>query len=326
MKNTSPYPSIFEFNDFRKFLAEYHKVKQVQEPLFSMAAVSKMLGLPNTRSYFADVIHGKHVSPVFVERFVRVFELKTDEARFFRVLIKFNQAENAEERELYFDQLIGLNKTPKRILSKKYFIYYKNWYNSVIRALLNIIDFTGDYKLLSRKVLPPIYRIERYATAKNLSVDQRYALRQQYSKPVMDKIKAAILKPDFILLPQGRIGKAINYMLNHWDRTMRFLERGDLPIDNGIDERIIRDLAIGRKNWIHVMSDRGGKWMAILYSLIATCKLNNINPEEYLGDVLMRIGMRSADASVRDLIPTEWLKARNGGKLPEKQPLYPSIN
>jgi transposase len=183
-----------------------------------------------------------------------------------------------------------------------------------------------EFALKVVRLIGQLYRLERHAAAKRMSADQRYALRRQYSKPVMEKIKAAILKPDFILLPQGRIGKAINYTLNHWHKIVRFLERGDLPIDNGIDERIIRDLAIGRKNWTHVMSDRGGKWMAILYSLIATCKLNNINPEEYLGDVLMRLAMRSAEASVRDLIPTEWLKARNGGKLPEKQPLYPSIN
>ena len=111
----------------------------------------------------------------------------------------------------------------------------------------------------------------------------------------------------------------------HWDRIIRFLERGDLPIDNGIDERVIRDLAIGRKNWIQVMSDEGGKRMAILYSIIATCKLNCINPEEYLKDILMRMAIRPAEADVSDLTPVEWLKARNGGKLPEKKPLYPSV-
>jgi hypothetical protein len=140
-----------------------------------------------------------------------------------------------------------------------------------------------------------------------LAADERYLLRQRYSKPVLENIKAALLEPMIIMLPQSRIGKAINYTLNHWDRVTRFLERGDLPIDNGVCERVIRNLAIGRKNWMHVMSDDGGKWMAILYSVIATCKLNNINPDEYLGDVLMRIAMRPVDASVRDLIPTEWL-------------------
>jgi hypothetical protein len=90
---------------------------------------------------------------------------------------------------------------------------------------------------------------------------------------------------------------------------MRFLERGDLPIDNGIDKRVIRDLAIGRKNWIQVMSDEGGKRMAILYSIIATCKLNCINPEEYFKDIMMRMDIRPEDADVSDLTPVEWLKA-----------------
>lgn len=183
-----------------------------------------------------------------------------------------------------------------------------------------------EFALKIVRLIGQLYRIERYATAKKLSAHERFALRQQYSKPVLDKVCEALLKPEFTLTPQSRIAKAISYTLNHWDRAVRFLERGDLPIDNGICERIIRDLAIGRKNWMHVMSDKGGKWMAILYSIIATCKLNNINPEEYLGDVLMRIAMRPKDASVHDLLPTEWLKARNAGKLPEKLPLYPSAN
>jgi hypothetical protein len=74
------------------------------------------------------------------------------------------------------------------------------------------------------------------------------------------------------------------------------------------------------------MSDEGGKRMAILYSIIATCKLNSINPEEYLNDVLMRMAIRPENADVSDLTPVEWLKARNGGILPEKKPLYPSVH
>lgn len=78
--------------------------------------------------------------------------------------------------------------------------------------------------------------------------------------------------------------------ITHWDRIVRFLERGDLPKDNGVDERVIRDLTIGRKNWMQIMSDEGGKRMAILYSIIAICKINCvINPEEYLNDNLMRV-------------------------------------
>jgi hypothetical protein len=94
----------------------------------------------------------------------------------------------------------------------------------------------------------------------------------------MEKLKAELLNPGFALLPSSRVGKAIAYALNHWKQAMRFLEAGYLPIDNNLCERIIRLLAIGRKNWISIMSEDGGKRMAILYSIISTCKLNNIDP------------------------------------------------
>lgn len=83
-------------------------------------------------------------------------ELDKDEAQFFWVLVKFNQSENIDEREIYFEQLISLNKTPKRILDQKAYSYYKNWHNSVIRALLNVYEFNGDYSKLVKKVFPKI--------------------------------------------------------------------------------------------------------------------------------------------------------------------------
>jgi transposase len=188
---------------------------------------------------------------------------------------------------------------------------------------------TGYHKEFNKKIIRLIahlYRLERFANEKEFSVEQRLLLRQSHSKAILEKIKDALLNPGVVIVPQARTSKAINYTLGHWDRIVRFLERGDLPIDNGVDERIIRHLAIGRNNWIQVMSDEGGKRMAILYSIIATCQLNAINPEEYLNDILMRMAIRPADADVSDLTPVEWLKARNGGELPKKKPLYPSTH
>jgi transposase len=185
----------------------------------------------------------------------------------------------------------------------------------------------GSQKVFACRIIRYIgqlYRIERYAYAKKYTDDERLSLRSKYSREITDKIKAALIEPGITILPQSRIGKAINYTLGHWGKIVRFLERGDLPIDNGVDERVIRDLAIGRKNWMFVQSDEGGKRMAILYSIIATCKFNNINPQEYLSDILMRIAMRTEGASVNDLTPIEWYKNRNGGKIPENKPLYQS--
>ena len=149
-------PTIYDYNNFRKYLADYQEMRQVAEIHFSKSAFSKRLGLPNTRSYFTDVLKGKKVTPAFVERFVRVMGLTKEEAQFFRVLVMFNQAESSEERELYFDQLISLNRTPKRIIERRLYSYYKNWYNGVIRALLHIHDFKDDYARLARAVFPPI--------------------------------------------------------------------------------------------------------------------------------------------------------------------------
>jgi uncharacterized protein (TIGR02147 family) len=148
--------TIFDYNNFRKFLADYQDARQAVEKGFSKSECSRLLGLPNTRSYFNDVLSGKKVSSAFIERFIKVLSLSKEEAQFFRVLVLFNQAESADERELYFDQLISLNRTPKRILGANIFAYYKYWYNSVIRALLSIYDFKNDFESLSKKVFPPI--------------------------------------------------------------------------------------------------------------------------------------------------------------------------
>jgi len=78
-------------------------------------------------------------------------------------------------------------------------------------------------------------------------------------------------------------------------------------------ERVVRLLAIGRKNWISIMSEDGGKRMAILYSIISTCKLNNIDPKEYLADVWCALWSRPMEIERADLTPVEWLEAKNGG-------------
>jgi uncharacterized protein (TIGR02147 family) len=150
-------PSIFEYNDFRRFIADYQKARQEHDPFYTKSQLSRLLGLPNTRSYLTDVLRGKKVSSSFIDRFIKLFRFGQDEANYFRTLVKFNQADNPDERELCFEQLIALNKTPKRYLYQQAYTYYKNWYNSAIRALLNVCDFDGkDFSVLAQKIVPSI--------------------------------------------------------------------------------------------------------------------------------------------------------------------------
>ena len=188
-------PVIYNYNNFRQYLADCQQARQDTEKRFTKSALSKLLGLPNTRSYFTDVLNGRKVSSVFTDRFVKIFELNKDEAQFFRILVLFNQAENPEERELYFDQLISLNRTPKRVLDKNVSIYYKHWHNSAVRALLHIYDFKDNYSDLARKLNPPItvkQAKESIALLKKLNLIAQDP--QGFYKPT-DK---SIVTPDYV--------------------------------------------------------------------------------------------------------------------------------
>ena len=134
----------------------YYDYRHKQDKSFTKSYICKKLGLPNTRSYFGDIIKGKYLSSIKIPLFITLLKLDKNEAHFFRTLVNFNQAADPEERELFFDQLISLNQTPKSILPSKIYRYYKEWYNPVIRTLLHIIDVKNDYALLAKTVYPPI--------------------------------------------------------------------------------------------------------------------------------------------------------------------------
>lgn len=185
---------------------------------------------------------------------------------------------------------------------------------------------SGHYREINKKVLVKIgqlYKLERFAAKHDFTLKQRAELRDKYSRQVMDKLKNILENPERTILPQSDTGGAIRHILKNWTQVTRFLDAGDLPIDNSINERIIRPFAIGRNNWMQAGSENGARWMAILYTIITTCKLNNVDPQKYLEDVLMRLPIRPTGADISDLLPVKWYQKQNGGKLPE-QKLYPS--
>jgi len=149
-------PSIYEYNDFRKYLADYQKIMVQTDRSFSASNICRRLGMPNTRSYFADVLKGKQVTDTFVDRFARLLKLSTEEERFFRTLVSFNQAETAELKEWHFEQLISLNRTPKRVVDPQTYLFYKEWRHTAVWAVLDIIDFKDSYADLAKKLNPPI--------------------------------------------------------------------------------------------------------------------------------------------------------------------------
>jgi len=110
-------------------------------------------------------------------------------------------------------------------------------------------------------------------------------------------------------LPKSRLGKALSYLLNQQGPLSAFLKDPALPIHNNDEERDLRHIIIGRKNWMIFASELGGQVACRLYSLMLSCRQNGVNPEAYLADVLMRVAS-TPDSEIASLTPWAWGAAR----------------
>lgn len=99
------------------------------------------------------------------------------------------------------------------------------------------------------------------------------------------------------------LGKAIQYLLSRWDALTRYTEDGRLSIDNNLAERLLRGIAVSRKNFLFLGSDRGGERAATVYTIIETAKLNGLDPEAYLATVLDRLASGHLNTRLEDLLP-----------------------
>jgi hypothetical protein len=125
----------------------------------------------------------------------------------------------------------------------------------------------------------------------------------------LEDIRAYLEREQPLVLPKSPEGQAIAYTLSNWKALVRYAEDGDLEIDNNGAERSLRGVAVGRKNWMFLGSDNGGRTAAVLNSLIATCKRLRIDPSAYLRDVFERISSHP-ESRLAELLPDRWRVAR----------------
>ena len=152
------------------------------------------------------------------------------------------------------------------------------------------------------KWIGKLYQIESEAREKNLSFDARKELRQSQAPPILRKIQEVITKS--IPPPKSALGKAITYALNQWGDLTRYVDHGEGEIDNNLMENQIRPFAIGRKNWLFLGNERSAKIAAFFYSLIQTCRINDIDARKYLIHVLTQAaGMRRGEVDPKNLLP-----------------------
>jgi len=154
-------------------------------------------------------------------------------------------------------------------------------------------------------MLQGLYDLERHARQQALSFDQRYELRQKNALPILVEIKSWLNANLTAVLPKSAIGQAIGYMLGQWAKLEKYATDGRFEIDNNLIENAIRPVAIGRKNYLFAGSHEGAKRAALIYTLVGTAKLHQVEPWQYLKDILGRLPDHPIN-KVADLLPQNW--------------------
>lgn len=154
---------------------------------------------------------------------------------------------------------------------------------------------------IALQVMAKLYRIE--AEGKNLSPEERHALRQKKARPVLLKLHQWAQKAQPHVPPSSDIGEAIGYLLRQWDNLTRYLQDGRYPISNILVENIIRPFAVGRRNWLFSCSTAGATSSANLYSLVQSAKGHGLEPYTYLRAVFERLPLAQTLEDIDALLP-----------------------
>lgn len=173
------------------------------------------------------------------------------------------------------------------------------------RYLFKALESDESHMGPALHLIARLYAVEERARALSLSAEQRLALRQRVSARLLGQLHQYLLELRPQVLPKSPSGAAVRYALNQWEALTRFLEDGELEIDNGATERANRDIALGRGNWTFFGSDGGGKTAAVLRSFIASCKRCGVEPFAWFRDVLSRIPAHSI-TRLNALLPHNW--------------------
>ncbi len=153
------------------------------------------------------------------------------------------------------------------------------------------------------KRIDVLFDIERAINGR--PAGERPRIGKEKSAPLMTELEAWMREERAKLSKHAAVAKAFDYMLRRWDGFARFLEDGRIRLTNNSAERALGGLALGRKSWLFAGSDRGGDRAAVMYTLIGTAKLNDIDPQAWLADVLKRIAEHPA-RRLDQLLPWYW--------------------
>ena len=157
------------------------------------------------------------------------------------------------------------------------------------------------------KRIDALFDLERAINGQ--SPERRLAARREHSAPLVTELEAWMRTERAHLSRHNPVAKAMDYMLKRWESFTVFLRDGRVCLTNNAAERALRGIALGRKAWLFAGSDRGGQRAAVMYSLITTAKMNDVDPQAWLADVLARIN-DLPQTRLHELLPWEWKAIR----------------
>jgi transposase len=207
-----------------------------------------------------------------------------------------------------YNRLYGADRQPGRITETSCWAHAR-------RKLFVLADIAANARrgknappisplaLEAVKRIDALFDIERAINGQ--SSEQRLAARQEHSAPLLTELEAWMRTERARLSRQNPVAKAMDYMLRRWETFTVFLRDGRVCLTNNAAERALRGIALGRKSWLFCGSDRGGERAAVMYSLIVTAKMNDVDPQAWLADVLARINDLPQNR-LHELLPWEW--------------------
>ena len=167
------------------------------------------------------------------------------------------------------------------------------------------------------KLIGRLYRIEHLADARGLEPEDRAELRMERSAPVLEKLKRWYVATRTSEPPSADLAKAAGYVLNHWEALTRFVNDGRISLDNNFCEQQLRDIALGRKNYLFAGSHDAARRAAALYSLTRTCTQYGVPPLAYFTDVLGKLASGWPVNRLDEILPQQWRPAQSAPENPQ---------
>lgn len=190
-------PEVYDYLDYRRFLSDFYDAKKTLNPLYSYRVFARKAGF-NNQGFFIDVVkRRKKLSDNAAKKMIKGMDLADDRARYFKYLVKYDQAKDGEEKELLLKKLLEFkSKTLFNSVSLKYANYYLKWYNPVIREIIAIEGFDGDYRKLADKIFP---RVNVAQVKESVSVLEALGIIEKNTEKGY-KVTVMKLRPDVVEL------------------------------------------------------------------------------------------------------------------------------